>query len=190
MSQRQNTSDSAPTSGETDYSATLLVVDDEVDIREPLREHLQDTGFRVFDAENGQAALDVISRETIDLVILDIMMPGMSGLDVCRHLNEIKGPPVILLTALTDDVDKIVGLELGADDYVSKPFNPRELVARVRSVLRRTASGSTEPTSTDTTFGGWTWRPGRGELQNTDGTVVMLSSGETKLLNVFVSKPN
>ena len=178
----------APNSNRGETVINLLIVDDEEGIREPLCEHLEHNGFNTFDAHDVNSALQIFNENKIDLVVLDVMMPGTSGLDMCRQLKEENGPPVILLTALADDVDKIVGLELGADDYVSKPFNPRELIARIRSVLRRTKHQST-PSKSEFRFGVWTWLASRGELRDNDGTILMLSTGESKLLNVFISKP-
>ena len=174
----------------TESDISLLVVDDEEAIREPLCEHLEQNGFHVYDAANALQAFEILENEKIDLVILDVMMPVTNGLDVCRRLKEENGPPVILLTALADDVDKIVGLELGADDYVSKPFNPRELIARIRSVLRRVQGSSSSQSISETKFGVWHWYASRGELHHDDGTVTILSTGESRMLNVFLSHPN
>lgn len=116
----------------------ILVVDDDPKILRLLRVELTAQGFQVLVAERGRDALDLVERQRPDLVILDIIMPGMDGLEVLRRLRESSGLPVILLTAKGSDTDKIIGLELGADDYLAKPFNPEELTARVRAVLRRT----------------------------------------------------
>ena len=116
----------------------ILVVDDDPKILRLLRVELTAQGFQVLGAERGRDALDLVQRQRPDLVILDIIMPGMDGLEVLRQLRESSGVPVILLTAKGTDTDKIIGLELGADDYLAKPFNPEELTARVRAVLRRT----------------------------------------------------
>ena len=116
---------------------TILIVDDEVKLREMIRVYLTQEGFRIVEASNGRDALFVARHEKPDLIILDLMMPEMSGLDFMRAYAKEINAPVIMLTAKVDDHDKIVGLELGADDYVTKPFNVRELIARVRAVLRR-----------------------------------------------------
>jgi DNA-binding response OmpR family regulator len=117
---------------------TVLVVDDERKIVTVLKGYLEQAGFRVVTAGDGQMALTTFRHAKPDLVVLDLMLPGIDGLDVCRSLRRESSVPIIMLTARSDDVDRIVGLELGADDYLSKPFNPRELVARVKAVLRRT----------------------------------------------------
>src|SRR5689334_144094 len=121
--------------------ATVLVVDDERNITQLARMYLSADGFHVETATNGNEALQRISVSRPDLVVLDLMMPGMDGWEVCRKLRAEGDIPIIILTARTDDVDKIVGLELGADDYMTKPFNPRELVARTKAVLRRYQAG-------------------------------------------------
>ena len=115
----------------------ILVVDDEVKIARVVRAYLEREGYRVVEAQDGAQALEMARRERPDLVVLDLMLPEVSGWDVCRSLRQESSIPVIMLTARDEDTDKIVGLELGADDYITKPFNPKELVARVRAVLRR-----------------------------------------------------
>ncbi len=117
---------------------TVLVVDDEPKIIKTVRAYLENAGFRVVTAENGQMALTVFRHEKPALVILDLGLPGMDGLDVARTVRRESDVPLIMLTARVDEADRLIGLELGADDYVIKPFSPRELVARVRAVLRRT----------------------------------------------------
>ena len=116
---------------------TILVVDDEASIRELLEFNLTKEGYRVLLAENGGQALDKLSSGGVDLIVLDLMLPGVDGLEVCRRIRRLSQVPVIMLTARDSELDKILGLELGADDYVTKPFSPRELVSRVRAVLRR-----------------------------------------------------
>lgn len=116
----------------------IMVVDDEKKIVQLVKAYLERDGYRVLAAYDGQEALNLAQREKPDLVVLDLMLPGLSGLDVCRSLRQESDVPIIMLTARAEETDKLVGLELGADDYVTKPFSPRELVARVRAVLRRT----------------------------------------------------
>ncbi|MGI5836340.1 MAG: response regulator [Chloroflexota bacterium] len=118
-------------------SEKILVVDDEVKIARVVRAYLEREGFRVVEAYDGKEALEVARREKPDLVVLDLMLPEISGWDVCRALRQESSVPILMLTARDDDTDKIVGLELGADDYMTKPFNPKELVARVRAIFRR-----------------------------------------------------
>jgi DNA-binding response OmpR family regulator len=119
----------------------VLVVDDEPTVREVVQRYLERDGYRVEAAGDGRGAIDAVASRPFDLVVLDLMLPGVDGLEVCRTIRAAGATPVIMLTAKGDEADRIVGLELGADDYVVKPFSPRELVARVRSVLRRTRAG-------------------------------------------------
>ena len=123
-------------------SDTILVVDDEQRIIDLARMYLEQDGFRVTSATSGTAARRMILNDKPNLVVLDLMLPGMDGLEVCRRVREESDVPIIMLTARNDDIDKIVGLELGADDYLTKPFNPRELVARIRAILRRADRGA------------------------------------------------
>jgi two-component system alkaline phosphatase synthesis response regulator PhoP len=125
---------------------TILVVDDEARILKLVRDYLERAGFTVFTARDGETALTLARIEQPDLIVLDLMLPGVDGLDVCRRLRQESGVPIIMLTARVEEADRIVGLELGADDYVTKPFSPRELVARVRATLRR-VDGQMEPPS-------------------------------------------
>ena len=123
----------------------VLIVDDESTVREVVQRYLERDGFLVACAENGRKALDVIATWLPDLVVLDLQLPGLDGLEVCRLIRDQGTVPVIMLTARASELDRIAGLELGADDYVVKPFSPRELLARVRSVLRRTQWGPNPP---------------------------------------------
>src|SRR4030066_1417687 len=126
----------------------ILVVDDEANIVSLVRLYLEQDGFRVEAASDGARAMEMIQARTPALVILDIMLPELDGFEVCRRTRSISEVPIIMLTARDDDIDKIVGLELGADDYLTKPFNPRELVARIRAILRRSersARATTQP---------------------------------------------
>ena len=125
-------------------SRTILVVDDEPRIVELARDYLEHAGFRVITASEGKAALDVVRHDRPDLVVLDLGLPGLDGLDVTRELRRDGSIPIVMVTARDDELDKLLGLELGADDYLTKPFSPRELVARVKAVLRRT-DRPTEP---------------------------------------------
>ncbi len=170
----------------------ILVVDDHRDIREPLARYLAKHGFRVSTAESAAAARKVLQAAAIDLVVLDIMMPGEDGLSLCRQLRAGGDVPIVLLTALGEETDRIVGLEMGADDYVSKPFNPRELVARIKAVLRRAHAlppRRGRPTGERIRFDRWTLEVGRRELVGPDGVVVPLSTGEFLLLAAFLDHP-
>lgn len=170
----------------------ILLVDDERSIREPLAHFLQKQGFRVTQAQDAAAARARLSAYAIDLVILDIMMPGEDGLSLTRHIRETGELPVILLTARSEETDRIVGLEMGADDYVVKPFSPRELAARVKVVLRRTANGGTRqhaPEAGAYAFSGWVLKTGERALIDQDGVSVALSTGEYNLLLALVQRP-
>ena len=127
-------------------SHKILVVDDERSITDLLEYNLQHNGYQVIVAHDGRQALRLAQAEQFDLVILDLMLPGLDGLDVCRELRRESQVPIIMLTARDEEMDRVVGLELGADDYVTKPFSVRELMARVKAMLRRTASGETAAT--------------------------------------------
>jgi two-component system OmpR family response regulator len=176
----------------SDPSPHILVVDDHRDIRETLARYLVKNGLRATVAENAAQARKTLKAASIDLVVLDIMMPGEDGLSLCRHLVETGSMPVILLTAMADDTDRVIGLEIGADDYVTKPFNPRELLARIRAVLRRTSLVPKErdPIEHDRLhFDGWSLNVSRRELLDPEGTSVALSSGEFQLLCAFLKRP-
>jgi DNA-binding response OmpR family regulator len=169
----------------------ILLVDDERDIRDPLAAYLGRNGVRVTKAENAAAARQVLAAHAIDLVLLDIMMPGEDGLSLAGFIRATTKIPVILVTAKTEETDRIVGLELGADDYVTKPFSPRELLARIKAVLRR-AGGSDAVRAPDAegyAFGSWVLKTGERELVGTDGVSVPLSTGEYNLLLAFVTHP-
>ncbi|MFC3098079.1 response regulator [Alteraurantiacibacter palmitatis] len=168
----------------------LLLVDDEASLREPLAEYLTRQGFAVTQASDAARARAILQEKKPDLVLLDIMMPGEDGLSLCRHLIEGRQLPVIFLTARGEATDRIVGLEIGADDYVVKPFEPRELVARIRSVLRR-AGRATAPMEADALyeFEGWVLDPLKRRLTDPEGTVVPISSAEFRLLIAFLDHP-
>jgi two-component system OmpR family response regulator len=175
--------------GETPH---LLLVDDERSIREPLAQYLTRQGFRVTQTGDAEAARTRLTAYAIDLVILDIMMPGEDGLSLCRHIRETSETPVILLTARSEETDRIVGLEMGADDYVVKPFSPRELAARVKVILRRAAAGGTRQHAPDTgsfAFSGWVLKSGERALVDREGVSVPLSTGEYNLLHALVTRP-
>ena len=176
------------------FPARLLLVDDEASLREPLTSYLERQGFVVRAAASAAEARalldDAADRWVPDLALLDIMMPGEDGLSLCRHLAT-RDIPAILLTARGEAEDRIMGLEIGADDYVVKPFEPRELVARIRTVLRRAARGGAPPASPDEdfTFEGWRLDPLRRRLIDAEGAVVAVSSAEFRLLLAFLEHP-
>lgn len=176
----------------TESGHHILVVDDHRDIREQLARYLRKNGLRASVAENAAQARKFLKAASVDLVVLDIMMPGEDGLSLCRHLMESEAIPVILLTAMAEETDRIVGLEIGADDYVTKPFNPRELLARVRAVLRRSSQvpRDRDPVDADCLrFAGWTLDVPRRLLTGADGIAVPLSTGEYQLLIAFLKRP-
>lgn len=171
----------------------LLVVDDDAEIRDLLAHYLARDHFRVLTANSGEAIDRLLSEQRIHLIILDLMMPGEDGLSICRRIRARSAIPIIILTAKGEEVDRIVGLEMGADDYMAKPFNPRELVARIKAVLWRTTHLYTAPdretAGEQLMFDGWTIRPSEREVTAPDGRGIELSSGEFDLLLAFASNP-
>ena len=171
----------------------ILIVDDHRDIRELLGKYLDKHGFRTSLAESADAARRLLKGAAVDLVVLDIMMPGEDGLSLCRSLRENSGVPVIFLTAMGEETDRIVGLEMGADDYMTKPFNPREMMARIKAVLRRSASlpydAAPAAEGKVQTFGDWKLNVSRRELEDAEGVAIPLSTAEFALLNAFLAHP-
>ena len=170
----------------------ILVVDDHREIRDGLAKFMGEHGFRVSTAPDGKGMRRILEESRIDLIVLDLMLPGEDGLTLCRELRGKSNIPVVMLTATGEETDRIVGLEMGADDYVAKPFNPRELFARVKAVLRRARSlpeSTRPPDEIAVKFDTWTFNLARRELEAPDGTAVPLSTGEFNLLRVFVRHP-
>ncbi len=170
----------------------ILVVDDDREIRTLLSEYLAGNGFRTVEAADGAAMWRALGAARIDLIVLDLMMPGEDGLHLCRTLRARSNLPVIMLTARGQPIDRIVGLEMGADDYLAKPFEPRELLARIRSVLRRTEALPPSLESADAKrmrFAGWTLDLTARHLINAQDVVVILSGAEFRLLKVFLEHP-
>jgi two-component system OmpR family response regulator len=170
-------------------SGHILVVDDDPEIRELLAHFLSQHGYSTATAADGAAMDAALSQQRPDLVVLDLMLPGEDGLSLCRRLRADSSLPIIMLTAVSDDADRIVGLEMGADDYLVKPFNPRELLARIKAVLRRSGGESAGSSGTVLAFEGWQLDLGRRELKREDGTLVPLSTGEFELLAVLAEHP-
>lgn len=168
---------------------TILVVDDEANIRDLARLYLEREGFQVVTANGGQQAIDQVRYDKPDLMVLDLMLPKVDGWEVCRQVRATSNLPIIMLTARSDDVDKIVGLELGADDYITKPFNPRELVARVKAVLRRTAAAAVPVEDRVRKIGNVTLNPARHEVTVND-RLVILRSREFDLLRALMDHVN
>lgn len=169
-----------------DTPARILVVDDDPGIREVLCDYLVQHGYQARGAASAAEMDRALASGLTDLIVLDLMMPGEDGLSVVRRLSGT--PPVVMLSAMGEDTDRIVGLELGADDYLAKPCNPRELLARIRAVLRRPRDDDT-PAEAALTFDGWTLDLVRRELTRADGETVPLSAGEFGLLRAFVERP-
>ncbi|WP_245296798.1 MULTISPECIES: response regulator transcription factor [Rhodomicrobium] len=171
--------------------AHILVVDDDEEICALLERYLGFQGFRVSIANDGNAMDACLATDNVSLVVLDVMLPDVSGLDLCRALRGRSCIPIILLTALKEDVDRIIGLELGADDYLCKPFNPRELVARIRAILRRAEEcrEHTKPSGRVFRFEGFVADPETRRVVAADGTEIGLTAAEFSLLVAFLERP-
>jgi DNA-binding response OmpR family regulator len=167
----------------------ILVVDDEPHIVELVRYNLAQEGFEVSTAYDGRDAIEKATKDTPDLVILDLMLPYVDGLEVCRHIRRESSVPILILTAKHGEQERVVGLELGADDYVTKPFSPRELVARVRAILRRTAREKERPSATPVGIGGLVLDPTTHEVR-LHGRAIDLTTKEFDLLQLLLSHPN
>jgi two-component system OmpR family response regulator len=174
-------------------TAHLLVVDDDRDTCDLIRDFFERHGYRVTSAHDGVQMQAQLKRGNFDLVVLDVMLPGRNGLELCRDIRAESQVPIIMVTAVNDTVDRIVGLELGADDYIAKPFEPRELLARTRAVIRRFAvSAATEKNERPTQlykFEDWTIDVARRRLWTCDNVVITLTTAEFDLLVVFVTHP-
>jgi two-component system OmpR family response regulator len=172
----------------------LLIVDDDAEIRQLLGQFLQEHGFHVTLAKDGKEMFEVFAEHSFELIILDLMLPGDDGLTLCRKLRTQSNLPIIMLTAAGEEVDRIVGLEIGADDYLSKPFNPRELLARIRAILRRSNSSNSEEATDLLThdtyqFSGWTLDRTARQLLSPEDIEITLSAGEFELLVVLLEHP-
>jgi two-component system OmpR family response regulator len=168
----------------------ILIVDDDAEIRSLLGEYLRKNGYETAVAAEGRAMWAALARGKVDLIVLDLMLPGEDGLTLCRKLRAESDTPVIMLTARGEETDRIVGLEMGADDYLAKPFSPRELLARIKSVLRRTRSLPRNLRADDAraiAFAGWRMDAVARHLVSADGVVTSLSGSEYQLLRIFLS---
>jgi len=177
----------------------VLIVDDDQRIRTMLRRYLVEEGFRISEAADGGAMRAALDRERVDLVLLDLMMPGEDGLSLARHVRQRSDIPIIMLTGKGDLIDRVAGLEAGADDYIAKPFHLREVLARIRTVLRRGRASAAPAASSEAAsagaqeslaFQGWRLDLVRRELRRSDGELVPLTTGEFELLRVFAGHPN
>jgi two-component system OmpR family response regulator len=178
-----------------DRSSHILVVDDDKEIRSLLSKFLAKNGLRVSVAADGREMRRVLEEAKIDLIVLDLMLPGDSGLTLCGQLRATTAIPILMLTAVAEDTDRIIGLEMGADDYLPKPFNPRELLARIRAILRRAEERMPTATATEAeaelsfAFDGWTIQPGRRQVLDPSSRPVELTGGEFDLLLALVERP-
>lgn len=171
----------------------LLVIDDDAEIRNLLADYLSKNSFRVITATSGKGIDRILSEQRIHLIILDLMIPGEDGLSICRRIRTESAIPIIILTAKGDEIERIIGLEMGADDYIAKPFNPRELVARIKAVLWRSthlyAGAAQDEREEVLTFDGWSINKPERAVISPNGQPIELSSGEFDLLFAFVSNP-
>ena len=168
----------------------ILVVDDDAELRALLQSYLGAQGYEVVAVESGQALRRELAAGSFDLVILDLMLPGDDGLSLCRELRATSSLPILMLTARGDELDRIVGLEMGADDYLPKPFHPRELLARIRSILRRMQDRAGVAPARALRFAGWSLDIGLRHLLGEDGVAVPLSTGEFRLLHALAESAN
>jgi two-component system OmpR family response regulator len=173
-----------------DEPIRILIVDDDPALRGLISQFLSAHGYVAFEADGGQAMRQVLNREQIDVVVLDVMMPGEDGLSLARSISNRSELAIIMVSALGSETDRIIGLEVGADDYLPKPVSPRELLARIRAVLRRQrSSGSHDEGIRPFLFDGWRFDPVKRVLHDPDSVVITLSEGEFSLLHVFVERP-
>lgn len=175
-------------------SAHILVVDDDRDIRQLVGDYLRQNGYRVSLAAHGKEMRSLLEASRIDLIVLDLMLPGEDGLSLCRNVRAnpvLAQIPILMLTARGEAIDRVIGLEMGADDYLAKPFEPRELLARIRNILRRSRSLPTTPAGKVSryAFSGWVLDTGLIRLTSPQGVVVPLSGAEYRLLKIFVEHP-
>ena len=169
----------------------ILLVDDEASLREPLADYLIKQGYKVQQASDASVARSLLNAYDFDILLLDIMMPGEDGLSLCRYVTDKTDIPVIFISAKTEETERIIGLELGADDYITKPFSPRELVARIKVILRRAEKSGARQIATSGggyQFSGWTLKCDKRSLIDAEGVNVSLSTGEYQMLLALVSR--
>jgi two-component system OmpR family response regulator len=176
-----------PLAPQTRAGPSVLVVDDDDGLRDQIAGYLSENGYDVTSAANAAAMDRLLAARAFDAIVLDVMMPGEDGLSICRRLAAGKGPAILFMSALGDEIDRILGLELGADDYLPKPCNPRELLARLRAVLRR--RDAAVDSNGDYAFEGFVLDVARRELRAPSGAVVLLTAGEFSLLSIFLEQP-
>jgi DNA-binding response OmpR family regulator len=171
----------------------VLALDDDASVRQLLVDYLGENDLRVTAVANGRELSDVLARESIDVVVLDLRLPGEDGMQIARRLREDSAIPILMLTGRSDDADRVMGLELGADDYLTKPFNSRELLARLRALIRRSRAHSTVADAIAKVriyrFGHWELNIGLRRLRDAQGRQVELTNGEFSLLTAFLSSP-
>jgi len=172
----------------SEQKSKILVVDDDVELCNLLNQYLDSQGFSVNFVEDGKSMDAYLKQTTTDLIILDLMLPGENGLDIIKRLNSQRAIPIIMLSASGEDIDRIIGLEMGADDYLAKPFNPRELLARIRSVLRRQTPASSSKQEEDYHFGPYQFNSSKQRLLH-DSQPISLTSGDISLLEIFITNP-
>lgn len=171
---------------------SILMLDDDAQIRSLLSEYLSGFGMQCVTVANGAAMVEAMKKKSFDLLILDLMLPGEDGLKLCREVRAHSSMPILMLTARGEPMDRVIGLEVGADDYIVKPFEPRELVARIQAILRRTQGGlgNQEPTGKPVIFSGWQLNMVLRQLVSPDGVLIPLSNSEFRLLVVLVEHAN
>jgi two-component system, OmpR family, response regulator len=170
----------------------ILIVDDNLEMLELVSRFLKKEGYRVSEAPNGREMKKILSNSQIDLILLDLMLPGEDGLTLCRDIRADSNIPIIMLTAKGEEIDKVLGFKMGADDYVPKPFSTPELLARIEAVLRRSKTSAPrimEEEPEQFHFSGWVFLPGKRELVSEDNVIVPLSTGEHDLLITLVERP-
>jgi two-component system OmpR family response regulator len=175
---------------QVDEETRILIVDDDQSLRSLIGAFLVNHGYAVFEADGAQAMRAILAENAIDVVVLDVMMPGEDGLSIARWLSARRDVGIVMVSALGSETDRIIGLEVGADDYIPKPVSPRELLARIRAVLRRQRpQGEAEEPSSTYAFEGWTFDVVRRVLRDPQSVIISLSEGEFSLLRVFVERP-